>query len=126
MTRKLNSYYQGEDIAAPVLLPRPRSGKLDRSDPQSLRIEADKMEVWLNEKAAHDARWRNYRLTLTVRRLELREDLAEENDLNSAQATVLFNIAWEDGHSEGIDSVIDRFEALAETVQHVIDLQDPS
>jgi plasmid replication initiation protein len=126
MTRKTNSYYQGDDIVAPVRLSTPQHGKLDRNDPQSLRIEADKMEAWLNEKAMYDAHWRNYQLGLMNRRLELREDLAKENNLNSAQAAVLFTIAWADGHDEGFNSVIDRFEALAETVQRVIELQDPS
>jgi hypothetical protein len=126
MTRKTNSYYQGDDIVAPVRLSTPQHGKLDRNDPQSLRIEAMKMEVWIGKKEVAAKIYRDYKSAVRERRLELREDLAKENNLNSAQAAVLFTIAWADGHDEGFNSVIDRFEALAETVQRVIELQDPS
>jgi hypothetical protein len=126
MKRKSNTYYQGDDINTPVRPNSPRHGKLDRNDPGSLRIEADKMEAWLNEKAMHDALWRNYQLAVMNRRLELRDVLGKENNLNSAQAAVLFDIACADGNPHALDSIISRFNQLAKAVQRVIDLQDPS
>jgi hypothetical protein len=35
-----------------------------------------------------------------------------------AQAGVLFNVAWEDGHSEGFYAVINRFEQLVEIIEN--------
>jgi hypothetical protein len=126
MTRNTTSYYEGRDIVAPVQPKKPSYGVLDRNSPQSLRIEADNLEAWLGKKEIADAERRDYQVAVRERRLQLRDDLGTEHNLNPAQAALLFNIAWADGHDEGIDSVIDRFEELAETVQLVINLQDPS
>jgi hypothetical protein len=116
MTRKSNSYYAGDDIETPIRPGKP--GTFDRNDPQSMRDYADKMESWLNEKESYEVRIRAYRSEVSSRKDELRYDLAEENDMNIAQATVLFDAAWEDSHSEGFSAVIDSFEQLVEIVEN--------
>jgi hypothetical protein len=116
MTRKTNSYYAGDDIKMPTRLSKP--GTFDRNDPQSLRDHADKIEEWQIVNAEYDLKIVAYRQDIQARKAELRYVLADENYMNIAQATVLFNVAWEDGHSEGFSAVIDRFEELAEIIEN--------
>jgi hypothetical protein len=117
MTRKTNSYYAGDDIQLPIRTSKP-AGLFDRNDPQSLRDYADKMEAWQIVNAEYDLKIVAYRQDIQARQAELRYVLADENYMNIAQATVLFNVAWEDGHSEGFSAVIDRFEELAEIIEN--------
>tara|TARA_R110000850_G_scaffold19968_1_gene59767 strand:+ start:227 stop:661 length:435 start_codon:yes stop_codon:yes gene_type:complete len=115
MTRKTNSYYAGNDIERPIRTSKP-AGLFDRNDPQSLRDYADKMEAWQIVNAEYDLKIVAYRQDIRARQAELCNDLADENDMTVPQASVVFNVAWEDGHSEGFSAVIDRFEELAELI----------
>mgnify|MGYP003647059224 CR=1 FL=1 len=125
MTRKSNNYYAGDDIESPIRPPKP--GVFDRNDPQSIRDYADRMEAWQIADAAYKVGLNAYRAQRQWRLAILRQDLAEENDMNIAQSTVLFDFAcgdaamdfaWEDGHSEAFSAVIDRFEQLVEIVEN--------
>jgi hypothetical protein len=116
MKRETNSFYAGDDIETPIRPGKPV--KFDRNDPQSIRGYADKMEEWIDEKELYDVHISAYRAAKQLRLDILRQDLAEENDMNIAQATVLFSAAWDDGHDEGFNSVIDRFEHLVEIVNN--------
>jgi hypothetical protein len=83
-----------------------------------MRAYADRMEAWLNEKETYDLRVSVYRASKTARRDELRKQLADENGINMSQAGFLFDVVWEDGCDEGINSVIDRFEGLLEVIEN--------
>jgi hypothetical protein len=115
MTRKANSYYNGEDIGMPARLKKPTT--FDRNNPESMRDYADRMEAWLNEKESYDLRVSVYHASKAARRDELCKQLADENGINMSQASVLFNAALEDGHDEGINSAIDRFEHLVDIIE---------
>jgi prepilin-type processing-associated H-X9-DG protein len=114
MTRKTNSYYAGDDIVLPIRTSKP--GTFDRNDPQSLREYADQMEAWQIADAAYKIEIVAYRQDIRARQAELCNDLADENEMTVPQASVLFNVAWADGHDEGFSAVIDRFEQLAELI----------
>jgi hypothetical protein len=116
MTLKTISYYAGDDIKMPTRLSKP--GTFDRNDPQSLRDHADKIEEWQIVNAEYDLKIVAYRQDIRARQAELCNDLADENDMTVPQASVVFNVAWEDGHSEGFGAVIDRFEELAEIIEN--------
>jgi hypothetical protein len=116
MLRNTNSYYAAEDIKLPARPSKPVT--FDHNDPQSLRDHADNMEAW---QIAYDA----YKLEVarlsderSLRRNELCSQLAYENNMIVPQASLLFNLAWEDGRPDGVDSVIDRFEQLVELIIH--------
>jgi hypothetical protein len=113
MTRKTVSYYAGKDISYPQ---RPSKPFLASDDPKVIRAFATDMEKYLLAKEAYTAQSTAYRNSLQSRKNELKRDLANENNMTIAQADVLFNVAWEDGHSEGIESVIARFEQLVEII----------
>lgn len=115
MTLKTNSYYAGDDIQRPIHTSKP-SAAFDHNDPQSLRDYADKMEAWQIVNAEYDLKIVAYRQDIRARQAELCNDLADENDMTVPQASVVFNVAWEDGHSEGFSAVIARFEQLAELI----------
>jgi hypothetical protein len=117
MTRKTNSYYAGDDLELPVRPAKP-SGGFDRNDPQSLRDHADRMEVWQDANDAFGLQIAAHRRSQQSRRNELQRDLGIENNLTMAQAGVLFNVAWEDGHSDGFYAVINRFEQLVEIIEN--------
>jgi hypothetical protein len=117
MTLKSNNYYAGDDIQRPIRTSKP-AGVFDRNDPQSLRDYADKMEAWQIVNAEYDLKIAAYRRSQQSRRNELQRDLGIENNLTMAQAGVLFNVAWEDGHSEGFYAVINRFEQLVEIIEN--------
>jgi hypothetical protein len=116
MTRKTNSYYAGDDIYLPIRSSKPV--KFDHNDPQSLRDHADKMEAWQIGEQALQLEIAAYRRSKQSRRNELHRELANENDISMSKAAVLFAVAWDDGHSEGFNAVIDRFEQLIEIINN--------
>jgi hypothetical protein len=113
MTRKTNSYYAGDDIGIPVRPERP-SGAFDRNSAQSLRDQADFVEAY----DSYNRLLKQRRPLVRARREELQRDLANENDMSMEQAAVLFTEAWEEGHSEGFNAVINRFEQLVEIIEN--------
>lgn len=112
MTLKPIEYYGAEDIEYPA---RPRRPYLtDRYDPVSIRQYADDLEAYTEAKAAHDVAMKDYRTAVNGRLAELVVDLAADYQITEAQAKVVFNMAWEDGHSSGVHEVVQRFEELVD------------
>jgi hypothetical protein len=109
MPLKENVYYSGGPCK-PILL--------DRENPALLRDHADAMEAWTSSIDMWGELKDAYRRSLRSRRNELQRDLAIENDMTVTQAGVLFNVAWEDGHSEGIAEVVYRFDQLVEIIEN--------
>lgn len=111
---KDESYYAGRDLVHPTRPHRPTTQA--NANSKELREHADRleayeeaMETFKSEKAAYNA-------AIRARREELMYDLAADHNLTDAQARVLFNRAWEDGHSGGINEVIMIFYDLYDLV----------
>jgi len=114
MTLKSADYYAGRDLVYPD---RPRKPSMvGRNTPAEIRAYADELEAY--EVAFAEARVKRdaYSAALRSRQEDLVLDLAGEYGLTSKQTAVLFSKAWEDGHSGGIQEVINLFDELVNIV----------
>lgn len=103
-------YYEGSGLVYPT---RPVKPVIENKDsPTSIRKYADDLEVYTSERAKYDEDLKNHRLTKFKRCQELAEDLAVEYGISQNKANVLFDKAWEDGHSSGVQEVIRVFDEL--------------
>jgi len=107
-------YYSGVDLEFPIRPSKP--GSFDRNDPQNIRDFADRMEAYLERDAEYRTEMVAYRETIKDRKNELCRDLGAQYNMNPAQAQLLFNKAWDDGHSAGIQEVVHNFDDLAQFV----------
>lgn len=104
MTLRDADYYAGRDLTYPA---RPHKPSLaSRSTPAGIRAYAD---VLVRDVCAARDAWS---IAMRGRSDELAADLAAEYGLTEKQTAVLFSKAWEDGHSAGIQEVIDNFDEL--------------
>jgi hypothetical protein len=110
MARQEVQYYEGNGLVYPTRPTKPFIG--DNSSPTSIRKYADDLEEYTRAKVAYDAELKRYRMELDARSAELGADLADEYGISRAKADILFNKAWEDGRSEGIQEVIRIFDEL--------------
>lgn len=110
MTLKSTDYYAGRDLIYPS--PPAPPYMANRNTPAEIRAYADELEAY--EAAMAEARVKRdaYNAALRSRQEELVLDLADEYGLTSKQSAVLFSKAWEDGHSGGIQEVINHFDEL--------------
>lgn len=115
MIPKSISYYAGEDIAYPSRPTRPPRPTPD-SPASEYRAYASKLE----EHETAYAEWREksdaYRVALNAREKELRVDLAAVYGLTPGQVDVLYNAAYESGHSSGLSEVINKLDDLMDLV----------
>lgn len=107
---KSTDYYAGRDLVYPDRPAKPSMA--NRNTPAEIRAYADELEAY--EAAAAGARVKRdvYNAAMRARYDELAVDLADEYGLSKAKAAVLFSKAWEDGHSGGIQEVINHFDEL--------------
>ena len=110
MSLKSNEYYAGRDLVYPDRPSKPSMA--NRNTPAEIRAYADELELY--EAAAAEARVKRdaYNAEMRARSDELAADLAAEYGLTEKQSAVLFSKAWEDGHSGGIQEVINYFDEL--------------
>jgi hypothetical protein len=105
-------YFRDEDLLYPNKPHKPVLGR----NPSAIdaRAYADAMEEYERELEAYkeDRNW--YDSQMRHRQQELMDRLRDDHDVSEAQFDLLWNKAWEDGHSEGLQSVVFRFEELYE------------
>lgn len=103
-------YYSGVDLVYPQ---KPSKPSLSRNPSASeAREYADDLEYYETamEEYKSDRAW--YSTQQNNRLLELQTKLRDEYGITEAQMFILWNKAWEDGHSEGVQRVVGIFDEL--------------
>lgn len=111
---KAAEYYAGRDLKYPTKPKRPTTWA--NANSKELREYADRLEVYEKAMETFNSEMADYKAVIQARKSELVNDLAKEYGLTYTQAQILFIKAWEDGHSSGIEQVIDIFDELYDLV----------
>jgi hypothetical protein len=82
--------------------------------PTELRAYADELEVDQAKMVDYYEHVAFYIQTMTSRELELKTKLRDGYDITEAQMFILWNKAWQNGHSEGFRRVVEIFDDLYE------------
>lgn len=114
MTLRYEAYYSGEDLVRPATPKRPYLTK--SATAVEVRLYADQLEVYESAMVGYDLAIAEWRKNKSVRFADLLVDLAASSGLSLAKTTVLYNKAYEDGHSGGLGEVINNFHDLVDLV----------
>jgi hypothetical protein len=103
-------YFSARDLRSPTKPAKPILGR----DPTAIeaRAWAEALEEYEREFEAYKENLVWYKNQITTRRNELMTQLRIDYGITEGQFTILWNKAWEDGHSEGLERVVDIFEEL--------------
>lgn len=104
-------YYSGRDLIYPKRPSRP-SALPRNATAAEVRHYADQLEVYEGETVIYKELDREYSDKLNGRLKELQTKLRDDYDITEAQFFVLWNKAWEDGHSSGLHEVVSIFDDL--------------
>ena len=115
-------YYGGRDLTAPKMPCKPVRLGLNPTVSQA-RDYADALELWEAEMVSYRAERALYQDQMNTRLRELQTKLRDEYDITEAQQFILWNSAWRDGHSEGLNRVVDIFNELYEVASEFAALE---
>lgn len=108
MTNYDYAYYEGEDLKC---YSKPIKPTLDRNP------NSDEALTYAYALADYERELESYKEShayyvgqKTLRMKELREAIQADYDINEKQFAVLWGPAYEDGHSEGLRQVVNRFD----------------
>jgi hypothetical protein len=104
-------YYSGRDLTYPKRPSRP-SALPRNATAAEVRDYADQLEFYEAELESYKDVKAYYNETINRRTKELQTKLRDDYDITEAQLFVLWNKAWEDGHSEGFQRVVGIFDDL--------------
>jgi hypothetical protein len=94
---------------------KPNMPKLSsKATPQEVRLYADQLEAYEAEMVRYKDEFAWYKNKFDARLNELKTRLRDEYDITDAQFFILWNKAYDDGHSEGLQRVVGIFEELYE------------
>lgn len=105
-------YYGAHDLLSPMQPTKPQLGRNPSS--HDARAFADDLEAYERDLENYKDDLTYYREQKTARLNELKNRLRDDYDISDAQRDVLWRQAWEDGHSESLQRVVDLFESLYE------------
>lgn len=104
------NYYGGQDLVYPKTPIKPR---LDpKADSTTAMAYARDLALYESEMKTYREQTQEYGHLCGQRLKELQDRLRDDYDLSQAQFDLLWNKAWEDGHSSGLHSVVYHFEEL--------------
>ena len=115
-------YYGGRDLTAPKMPRKPVRLGLNPTVSQA-RAYADALEIWEAEMASYREERAAYSDQMNSRLRELEIKLRDEYDITEAQLFVLWNKAYDLGHSEGLNRVVDIFDELYEVASEFAALE---
>lgn len=115
------AYYGGEGLTFPARPRKPTTPKTQSSE--NIRRYADELEVYEGLFEDYVALRKEYYKILNARDIEFRNDLHSEYcpELTDAVFNVIFNKAWEDGHSSGHYRVAELVEELADFALEIME-----
>lgn len=116
------SYYNLEDIDYPV---RPGKPKIPtaKDGPEAFREYATKLEEWESLSAEYESKLKGIQKLRVERLHEFKEELFSlyaYAGTSRETFDVIYQKAWEDGHSDGLYSVVDRVDELCGFVYDII------
>lgn len=105
--------YSGRDLVYPK---RPAKPPVPKNGTSADFIEyAKTLEAYEAEKAAYDKLVDAYNVDMRTRNeLFVRELKEYASHINDDSFSILYNAAYEDGHSEGCNGIMYKFESLVE------------
>ena len=114
-------YYSGKDLTLPKHPKRPTLPAKHTS--QDARDYADAMAQFESAMVEFHAEISDYNAKSRARQQELKDTLRDVNDLNEDQFDLLWNFAYDAGHSEGLQRVVYEFEEYYNLVSQFIKLE---
>jgi hypothetical protein len=114
-------YYSGRDLTYPVRPKRPTLAPKHTS--QDARDYADAMEHYEAALVNYHAEISDYNAKTQAREQELKDTLGCDYDINDKQFNLLWNFAWEAGHSEGLQRVVAVFNEYYDLVDQFVKLE---
>ena len=116
------SYYELEDVSYPV---RPRKPKIPfiNDSPEAFREYATKLEEWESLSAEYESALKDIQKIRVERMQEFKEELFSlyaYAGISRETFDVIFEKAWEDGHSDGLYRVEDCVDELCGFVEDII------
>lgn len=114
-------YYSGRDLTYPVRPKRPMLAPKHTS--QDARDYADAMEHYESAMVNYHAEVSDYNTKAGARLMELQDRLRVWYDLTTAQFSLLWNSAYDRGHSAGLSEVVCYFEEYYDLVDQFIKLE---
>jgi len=102
------AYYEGADLKQYSKPIKPTLGR-DPNSEEAL-VYAYALAEYERELESYKENIAYYTSQKTLRMKELREAIQADYDINEKQFAVLWGPAYEDGHSEGLRQVVNRFD----------------
>lgn len=117
-------YYSGKDLEYPR---KPQKPKLPpNATAADAQLFAHEMVLWESAKDQYEVNRKSYTEEMKQRMAKFQKKLQEDYDLNDAQFSLLWNKAWEDGHSGGLQEVWQEFNELHTFVSDYIVVMEKS
>jgi hypothetical protein len=101
-------YFSGRDLEYPVRITKPRLSL--NPTPAEARKYADDLEAYEPKNKDYHRLVSEYHIVIRDRQAELKNKLCDDYGITKKQCEVLWNAAWEEGHSSGIREVIHYFD----------------
>lgn len=103
-------YYRGTDLRAPVKPVKPTLGR--NPSASEARAFADALEEYEREFRAYEEDRSFYRHSVNVRAREFEDKLKADYGLDDDEFAVIWNEAYDRGHSSGLHEVHGEFDRL--------------
>jgi len=108
MTNYDYAYFEGEDLKQ---YSKPVKPTLDRNPTsEDARTFADALDDYERQFDSYKESCAYNEAQKTLRMKELQETMQADYDINEKQFALLWTTAYEDGHSEGLHQVVNRFD----------------
>jgi hypothetical protein len=101
-------YYEGHDLPLPIKPIKPNLGRKHASF--EARAYADALEEYERELESYKENLDWYNSNKRARYTELQTKLCNDYDITVGQFTILWNKAQDQGHSEGLNRVVQLFD----------------
>lgn len=101
-------YYSGRDLKHPDRVAKPRLSA--NPTPAEARKYADELEAYEPKNKEYNRLVSEYHNTIRNRQVELKNKLCDDYGITPKQCEILWDAAWEEGHSSGIHEVIHYFD----------------
>ncbi len=103
-------YYGGKDLHLPI---KPTKPVLDRNaDSVEALAWAEALVDYEHELKSYEEDFAYYRAQKRLRMTALQDQLRDDYDITTGQFSILWQKAYDDGHSEGLRRVVEIFDEL--------------
>lgn len=118
------SYYELEDVDYPVRPGKPKIPTV-KDGPEAFREYATKLEEWESLSAEYESKRKDIQKLRVERMQEFKEELYRvyaPPEMSEKVFEIIYQKAWEDGHSSGLHSVSDCVDDLCWFVRDIIQI----